>query len=125
MINPQLPENKRLTRQNVFNIRTKLMRLLPRMRKDTDFQTFLILANTSKLGVNDLHADNINITPDEACKVASSLWREVMNDNNRSKKDTLVCFSDYMERLKVEDPDFAYQILSDENGEVIGCLWMT
>ena len=125
MINPQLPENKRLTRQNVFNIRTKLMRLLPRMRKDTDFQTFLILANTSKLGLNDLHADNINITPDEACKVASSLWREVMNDNNRSKKDTLVCFSDYMERLKVEDPDFAYQILSDENGEVTGCLWMT
>ena len=100
MNNPQLPDNKQLTPQNVFNIKAKIMRLLPRMRKNTDFQTFLILANTSQLGPNDLHADNINITPDEACKIASSLWREVMNDNNRSKRDTLVCFSDYMELLK-------------------------
>ena len=125
LLDPQMPKGKRLTPQNIYNIRMKISRLLPLMDKKTDYQTFQMLANTPKYGSNQLHADNIDVSPDEACKAATFLWKEVMNDNNRSKMDTLVCFTDYMERLKSEDPEFAYQILTDDTGEVTGCLWMT
>ena len=125
LLEPQMPHGKRLTPQNIYNIRMKIGRLIPLMDRNTDYQTFKLLANTPKFGSNQLHADNIDVSPDEACKAAKHLWREVMNDNNRSKKDTLVCFSDYMERLKVEDPDFTYEILSDNSGEITGCIWMT
>ena len=121
----QLPGNKQLTSQNVYNIKRKINRLLPRMENCTDYQSFKELMNTPVQGPMELHADNQNESLDEACKVFGSVWKEVMNNHNQSKSETLVSFTEYMEIMTLRDKDFAYQILADSEGEVTGCIWMT
>ena len=48
-----------------------------------------------------------------------------MNNNYQNKEDTLFSFTDYMENLRKLDPEFAFEILNDSEGEVTGCFWMT
>ena len=96
------------------------------MQKKTDYKTFLEITNKQKNnGSNILNADNVELSNDEACKIACETWREVMNNNYQDKEDTLFSFTDYMENLRKLDPEFAFEILNDSEGEVTGCFWMT
>ena len=96
--------------------------MLPELNKNTDFNTFLKVANAPALGNNILNADNIKLTNDETYKFTNDLWWEVMN-NSRST-DCLVSFEEFMEKIREMNNDFSYQILRGQ-GEVTGCLWMT
>ena len=125
IVEEQLPLNKKLSPQNIYSIKKKIVRLLPRMENCHDYKSFQEIMNTPIRGPNDLHADNTTVTPDEACKVYGSVWKEIMNDHNQDKNDTLVCFTEFMKLMKLKDKEFAYQILADTEGEVTGCLWMT
>ena len=120
-----LPLNKRLTSQDVFNIKTKINRLVPLMRGCKDYETFRELMNTPRSGTNALHADNSIVTPDEATVIHSSVWREVMNNNYEDSRNCLNSFTEYMETMKLRDKDFEHEILTDTNGEITGCIWMT
>ena len=95
------------------------------MHENTDFNSFLQLANAPVLGNNLLNADNLEISEDEALLLASDLWREVMNNYDQRSDDCLVSFEDFMTYLKMKDKDFSFEILRNTKGEVTGCLWMT
>ena len=114
-----------MTAQDVYNIRIKIKRLLPLMNENTDYQSFQDVMNNPKFGAKDLNADNKNVSSDEACNATTTIWSEVMNNHNKSKSDTLVCFSEYMELLKMKDKVFSYEILAYSAGDVTGCFWMT
>ena len=120
-----MPANKHLSSQDVFNIKKKINRIVPRMKGCKDYETFRHLMQTPKSGSNVLHADNTVITPDEATHIHSSVWREVMNNNYEDKRNCLNSFTEYMETMKLRDKEFQHQILADDNGEVTGCIWMT
>ena len=95
------------------------------MRGRKDYETFRHLMHTPKSGNNALHADNSIVTPDEATLIHSSVWREVMNNNYEDKRNCLNFFTEYMDTMKLRDKDFQFEILSDMNGEITGCIWMT
>ena len=120
-----MPINKHLSSQDVFNIKKKINRIVPRMNGCKDYETFRHLMHTPKSGNNALHADNTVVTPDEATQIHSSVWREVMNNNYEDKRNCLNSFTEYMETMKLRDKEFQHQILADDNGEVTGCIWMT
>ena len=104
-----------MTAQDVYNIRIKIKRLLPLMNENTDYQSFQDVTNNPKFGAKDLNADNQNVSSDEACNAATTIWSEIMNNHNKSKSDTLICFSEHMELLKMKDKDFSYEILALSN----------
>ena len=109
----------------IYSTKVKVSRLLPKVNDCGDYLSFKKRLNTGQNGCNLLHADNQDITRDEACQVATETWREVMNNHNLSQQDVLVSFREYMELIKLKDKDFSYQILADDSGEITGCFWMT
>lgn len=126
IIGPQLPVNVVLTKQNVLAIKVKVIRLLPAMDENTDYQDFLAVNNLPITGINELNADNMNCSEDEVCKVHLSTWRELISGDSYNE-DVLTNLEEYMELLTLKDKDFVYEILRDQDGqgEITGCLWMT
>lgn len=125
IIEPQLPRNVVLKKQNILAIKLKVNRLLPKLRDDMDYKSFLSVNNMSISEASSLNADNMDCTEDEVCKVHVSTWRELMSNNNGSDSDVFSTLKEYMEMLKMKDKDFIYDILYDTYGEITGCLWMT
>ena len=125
VVGRQLPANKRLTSQDVYNIKMKVEGLIPHMNDCYDYKAFQEVMNKHGSGSNHHHADNQIVSSDVTCQMSTSVWKEIMNNFSQNDSDTLVTFADYMETLKAKDKDFCYQILADSDGEITGCLWMT
>ena len=67
---------KALTKHHIFNIRVKVMRLLPIYRStDRDYERFKEVVNASDL--LDRIENEVDIDDDEAYELAQSLWLEV------------------------------------------------
>ena len=68
------PKAKLPSKQDIFNIRVKIMRLMPTFRKSNqDYETFKEVVNASDMlqGI-----DNEELTDDEAYQLGHELWLE-------------------------------------------------
>ena len=90
IIQPQLPRNVILTRQNIMSLKLKVNRLIPKLTNDTDYKTFISMNKLSISETSTLNADNMDVTDDEVCKVHLSTWRELMCSNNDSEHDVFL-----------------------------------
>ena len=71
-----MPINTTVTRQHVFNMRLKVMRLLPIIKQNSDYENFRLYVNDTDL-VHGLD-DEIEMDDDLAHKICTELWLEAL-----------------------------------------------
>ena len=122
---PMFPITHPMTKNDVFNIRIKIRRLLPTLRAaGGDYDQFKQVVNASTMlqGIEN----QPDIDDDEAYALATELWLETLNDYDfKAGTQGYVSFSQYLELLKQGAKGFAYELAVDENGQIMGILWQT
>jgi len=125
-IEPHWPEAKNVSKHDVFNIRAKLIKLLPSFQKTNgDYEEFKKVANS-----NDM-LSGIDNTPslddDEAYQLAQSLWLEVSN-TSVDRDEAIFSFIEYLELIKSRAKGFTYKLArdsSDKKKKLLGVVWQT
>jgi hypothetical protein len=126
---PVWPRAKEFSKYDVFNVRVKVMRLLPVYRRlDGDYEQFKEVVNAGHLleGIDN----EIDIDDDEAYVLAQSLWLEVTG-SSVSKDEELFSFIEYLELIKSKAKGFAFQLAemssttSESGKKLIGVIWQT
>ena len=125
------PKAKLATKQDIFNIRVKVMKLMPTFRKSNqDYETFKEVVNASDMlqGI-----DNEELTDDEAYQLGYDLWLELVNTTN-TKEEAMMSFIEYLELIKARAKGFTYKlaetsedanISGNNNKKLLGVMWMT
>ncbi len=129
IMKPIWPRAKEFSKYDVFNVRVKVMRLLPVYRRvDGDYEQFKEVVNAGHL--LDGIENEIDIDDDEAYELAQSLWLEV-SGSSVSKEGELFSFIEYLELIKSKAKGFAYQLAempsntSQWGKKLIGVIWQT
>jgi len=90
--------SKNITKHDVFNIRVKVMRLMPMFRKtNKDYEEFKRVANANDMlkGIENISS----IDDDEAYELAQILWLETAASTNDGE-DQIFSFVEYLETIK-------------------------
>ncbi len=117
---------KNVSKHDVFNIRAKLIKLLPSFKKTKgDYEEFKKVANS-----NDM-LSGIDNTPslhdDEAYQLGQSLWLELVNTTD-TKEEAMMSFIEYLELIKSRARGFTYKLAEDtseQKKKLLGVIWMT
>jgi hypothetical protein len=129
VMKPVWPRAKEFSKHDVFNVRVKVMRLLPVYRRsDGDYEQFKEVVNAGNLlyGIEN----EIDIDDDEAYELAQLLWLEVTG-SSVSKDEELFSFLEYLELIKSKAKGFAFQLAemssktSESGKKLIGVIWQT
>ena len=120
------PKKKGVTKQDVFNLRVKVMRSMPVFRKSNeDYKAFQEIVNSSDF----LHGiDNDSLNDDEAYELAQSAWLEIVDTMNHNKDEAVFAYTDYLALIASRAPGFVYRHAEDTSGKVKklqGVIWMT
>jgi hypothetical protein len=87
IVSPIWPSNKNITKSDVFNIRIRVERMLPKIVTCYSFESFQKSVNSSDL-ITGL--DNITLNDDEVNKYATNLWSSFMNEGNLTESEALL-----------------------------------
>lgn len=121
IIKPFWPTNKNISKGDIYNLRRKIARIMPHMDNLDNFETFQNFAK-----VNELHSglDDVPLNENDNTEIAKELWLEIMS--KKTDEDSIVTFKEYMDLMRqTADGDFRYELLSDSNGVITGCVWQT
>ena len=118
-----MPRNTNVTKQQVFNLRIKVMKLLPVIEENPEYATFSQYVNDK----NILHGldDEIDVNDDLAQKLATSLWLDALSENDHDQNGSVQTLTAYMDLLASSAPGFSYSISMDDEGKATGLAWMT
>ncbi|KAL7544230.1 hypothetical protein ACHAWF_016691 [Thalassiosira exigua] len=132
------PQGKVFSKHDSFNIRIRVMRLLPLYRDaNGDYDTFKRnVASSEVLGGID---DQPDIDDDEAYELAQQLWLEV-ESSNMDKEASILSFIEYLDLIKSRATGFVYELATSSNAhtslndhsapatpkkKLLGVLWQT
>jgi len=118
-----VPKNTNVTRQQVFNLRVRITRLLPTINENPDYAAFKNYVNDKSI-VHGLD-DEMQVNDDIANKMASQLWMEALAEKNEPDGGTIQTLTCYMNLLAASAPGFSYSISTDDSGIATGLAWMT
>ncbi|KAL7535171.1 hypothetical protein ACHAWF_005077 [Thalassiosira exigua] len=126
-VEPILPKNKVLSSSDTFNIRVKIIRLMPiyRLCNGAYEQFSEQLSESNLTGFVD---DETDLDDDVAYQIAHDLWLEISTDAN--KEDGIFTFVQYLNLIKSRAKGFSFKIASGEGSRpgkkrLLGVLWMT
>ena len=124
ILTPIWPTNKNISKSDVFNIRKKIISILPNLEKYNTFELFQKNVNTSTLleGIDDC-----NMSDDDAINMATEVWKNLINgkDEDGNGNDSLLQFKDYFEVLAENAKGFSYELSYDTEGVITGVIWQT
>ena len=120
--------SKNITKHDVFNIRVKVMRLMPMFRKtNKDYEEFKRVANANDMlkGIENISS----IDDDEAYELAQILWLETAASTNDSE-DQIFSFVEYLETIKERCKGFVYELArgagdDPKRKKLLGVIWQT
>ena len=69
----QFPVNKNVTTRDVYWLKNRILKILPKMHECDNFQDFVNIFNTSKLPID---IDNTPLTDDNIVQMGKELWLE-------------------------------------------------
>ena len=124
VLKPIWPQNKNITKHDIYNMRVRVKRLLPILDRCASFENFQNEINATAL-LSGL--DSKDITDDEIYSLADEIWQDVMNDNidDDGEESSLVSFTDYLKILSDKAPGFVYDLAYDSKGTINGAVWQT
>ena len=120
--------SKNITKHDVFNIRVKVMRLMPLFCKtNKDYEEFKRVANANDMlkGIENISS----IDDDEAYELAQILWLETAASTNDSE-DQIFSFVEYLETIKERCKGFVYELArgagdDPKRKKLLGVIWQT
>jgi len=132
-----LPKHKLITKNDVFDWRARIEKLMPTYRKSNgEYEAFKEVANASNMldGIDN----EVTLNDDEAYTLAHNLWLEVSNDV-KTRGEAIFSFIDYLELIKSRAKGFTYKLAEAEEEDnqdqrnteekkkkkLEGVLWMT
>ena len=115
--------NAKITRQQVFYMRVKVMRLLPIMKDNPDYDNFRLCVNDKDI-VHGLD-DELEIEDDLAHKMCTDLWIETLSGKTSDEEGSVQTLTSYMNLLSSSARGFLYSISVDDNDKATGMAWMT
>ena len=118
-----LPKNTTVTRQHVFNMRLKVMRLLPIIKQNSDYENFRLYVNDTNL-VHGLD-DDIEMDDDVAHKICTELWLAALAGKSSGEEGSVQTLTCYMNLLSSSARGFTYAVATDDNNQATGLVWMT
>jgi len=122
ILQPIWPKNKNISKHDIFNVRLRIRRLLPKIEKCDTFESFQKSINTSLLLAG---LDDENMSDDEAYEMATSVWKDLFNNGGNESPDSLLCFEEYLQILSEKAKGFVYDIAYDSDGTINGAVWQT
>ena len=127
IIRPVWPCKKEISKNDVFTIRLKVLRLLPVLKAAGGiFHEFQQMANDSDLlsGIDN----STSINDDEAYELAVGTFHDVINSVGGKNEDAVFKFVDYLELICARAKGFSYKLAEDNRGhkkKLVGVIWMT
>ena len=128
VLEPIWPSSKNITTHDVYNVRVRIRRLLPKFKSTGagDFEAFQSIVNASDLlcGIDDMPT----LDDDEAYELAQSAWQELQLTDSTCNADSLFSFVGYLELIKSRAKGFCYELARDnsiKDKPLIGIMWMT
>ena len=118
-----MPINTTVTRQHVFNMRLKVMCLLPIIQQNPDSDNFRLYVNGSKI-VHGLD-DEIEMDDDLAHKICTELWLAALAGKSSGEEGSVQTLTCYMNLLSSSARGFTYAVATDDNNQATGLVWMT
>lgn len=119
IVAPIFPKDKVITKNDVFGIRVKVMRLLPTYKKaHGDYELFKTAMNDSELvgGIINI----ADISDDKAYLMARQLWDEVMDaHSNGCSSDAIMTFADYLDIIHHKATGFSYELAQNGSGVLV------
>lgn len=137
ILKPVLPKHKLITKNDVFDWRARIEKLMPTYRKSNgEYEAFKEVANAS--GMLDGIDNEVTLNDDEAYTLAHNLWLEVADDI-KNRGESIFSFIDYLELIKSRAKGFTYKLAEAEEEDnqdqrnieekkkkkLEGVLWMT
>ncbi|KAL7533759.1 hypothetical protein ACHAXR_009974 [Thalassiosira sp. AJA248-18] len=128
-VRPHWPKQKEITGTDVFNIRVRVMRLMPLFRhSNKDYEAFKESFVDADLmqGIDNLSS----VTDDDAYDLASSMWLEISSSKTYTE-ESLFSFIEYLDLIASRAKGFVYELAEDAklqaNGtkKLLGVVWMT
>ncbi|KAL7552459.1 hypothetical protein ACHAWF_016605 [Thalassiosira exigua] len=126
-VEPVWPRNKVMTSQEAFNIRLKVMRLMPSYRNcNGDYMAF-----QQQMGQSDLVGfldDEVDIDDDVAYQVAHDMWLEI--STGVSNEEGIFTFIEYLKLIQSRAKGFVFKVATGNGSakgkkRLLGVLWMT
>jgi hypothetical protein len=118
-----MPSNTKVTRQHVYYLRVKVMKLLPIVQDNPEYENFKLYVNDEEIvhGIDD----ELEIDDDLAHKLCTDLWLEALADHGPDENGSVHTLTSYMNLLSASAPGFCYSIAMDDEGKATGIAWMT
>ena len=118
-----MPSNTKVTRQHVYYLRVKVMKLLPIVQDNPEYENFKLYVNDNQIihGIDD----EVEIDDDLAHKLCTDLWLEALADHGHDENGSVHTLTSYMNLLAASAPGFSYSIAMDDEGKATGIAWMT
>ncbi len=137
-LRPHWPSKKIIKSSDVFNIKVKIRRLLPKYRNcNKDYNLFKKnIVSADFLHGIDNHCD---VNDDEAYELAQSFWNEV-SSNNKSENEAIFSFIEFLQLIKSHAKGFSFELAQADDypnycgkgkarnatdKELLGVVWMT
>ena len=118
-----MPKNSKVTKQQVYHMRVKVMRLLPTLRANPDYENFRLYVNDNEIvhGIDD----ELDVDDDLAHKLCTDLWLEALAGSASVDVGSVQTLREYMNLLAGSAEGFSYSIATDDDGVATGIAWMT
>ena len=122
ILQPIWPKNKNISKHDIFNLRLRIKRLLPKIENCDAFDSFQKFINASQLMTG---LDDEQISDDEAYEMAMSVWKDLFNKGGNESSDSLLCFEEHLQILSENAKGFVYDIAYDSDGTINEAVWQT
>ncbi len=115
VLEPVMPCSKNLTNKDLFNVRVRVMRLLPSFCScNGDYSEFKSTINGKE--ILDGIENDVSINDDETLELAQSIWIDVMSSSRRGSDDEFMTFIEYMALIKQQVKGFVDEYGKDSSG---------
>ena len=122
IIQPMLPSQKLMDRKEFFYLRSKIEKALPHYEAHPEYEAFSELMDDKD--ILDGLDNEFEIGDDEAMKLATDLWLEVLRDSD-DRSDAIISMRQYMELISKHANGFVYSFALDDKQNANGLVWMT
>lgn len=123
IIEPIMPNQKGVTKWDVYSIKKKVTSYLPTLRENPEYESFCEHVNDSELldGIDN----EIDMDDDEINKMAKDCWLDSLQQSRGDKRAALSSLLEYMALLRERCKGFDYELAYDTDGDLIGIVWQT
>ena len=114
------PNDKNVTKHDVYYMRLRCRRLLPLLASDQSFEEFERVVSDSDIP-HDYRYNTIIDNDDEACVVAKDIWIDFLNEDN-SQCDSASSFQTYLKLISQNAKGFSYKLSYDHQRSITGIV---